>query len=370
MNKKHLLVLSDGKPGHFNQSLGIAEKVPGIEVEYLELNFKNRGGDILNRLIGILHRFFNLPGKFLKQILRLSLKKEDFKKLSNTEPNLIISTGSSMAAPNLFWGAIIGAKKITCGIPSLIGSPPFDLVFAPANKKPPKKENILVTMGTPHRLGQEKIEEEVFLWKERERLRGKIKNPCLGLVLGGPVRNLAMKKDFIKKMLREIEQFLKENDGEIIATTSRRTPDEVETLLQKELGGSPLCRLLILASQEKKNPVPMMAGICDLLLVTEDSATMISELASCHQRVLVVGLERERSNRSVASDAQLGPLLAAEGYVDYVPGNLRTKDNGLGKFLYQTWKNEKNRPRLAEAERCALEIEKRFLEEGRGATPQ
>ncbi len=370
MKKKHLLVLSDGKPGHFNQSLGVAEKVPGVEVEYLELNFKNRGGDILNRFIGILHRFLNLPGKFLKQVLRLSLKKEDFKKLSNTEPNLIISTGSSMAAPNLFWGKIIGAKKITCGIPSLIGSQPFDLVFAPGNKKPPKKENILVTMGTPHRLEQEKIEEEVVLWKDRDGLKGKIKDPCLGLVLGGPVRNLVMKRGLIEKMLREIEHFLKENDGEIIAATSRRTPEEVETLLQKEMGDSPRCRLLILATQEKKNPVPMMAGICDLLLVTEDSATMISELASSHQRVLVVGLEREKPNRSIASDALLGPLLAAKGYLDYFPGASLKKEDELSKFLYEAWNKENNRPRLAEAKRCAREIEKRFVEEGRGATPQ
>ncbi|GEM_PF-1140648 len=370
MNKKQLLVLSDGKPGHFNQSLGVAEKVPGVEVEYLELHFKNRFGDILNRLVGILHRFLNLPGKFLKLILRLSLIKEDFKKLSRTEPDLIISAGSSMAAPNIFWGKLTRAKKITCGIPSLIGSPPFDLVLAPGNKKPPVKENILVTMGTPHRLEQKKIEEEVFFWKEREGLKGKIKKPCLGLVLGGPVRNLLMRKVFIEKILREIVHFLKENEGEIIAATSRRTPEEVEAFLQEELGNSPLCRRLILAKQEKKNPVPVMAGVCDLLLVTEDSATMISELASSHQRVIVVGLERERANRSIASDAQLGPLLAAEGYLDYFPGEFLEKEGELGQLLYETWKHENKRPRLAEAERCAREIVKRFLEEGRGETPK
>lgn len=311
--------------------------------------------------------WINLPVGFLYLIFRLSLGEEYYRKLTATDPDVIISAGSSMAAPNIFWGKIKGAKSISCGIPSLIGVYPFDLAFVPINKNPPQRENVSVTMGTAHRLVKEKIREEVSRWKKRSELRGEIKNPCIGLILGGPVRNLEMDSGFLIKVLREIKNFAQENDGEIISATSRRTPNEVEKALRNELGASEVCRFLILAGEEKENPIPMMAGLCDLLVVSEDSATMISELASSHPRVLVTGLKKKRKNRSVASDARLGPLLAAEGYLEYFPEFSLDKEGEMAWRLKQMWNKENNKERLAEAERCAREIEKRFLRPGEGA---
>jgi mitochondrial fission protein ELM1 len=58
-------------------------------------------------------------------------------------------------------------------------------------------------------------------------------------------------------------------------TTSRRTPPEVENLIDR----LPFDYKLI-NSRDPYNPVPAFIQLCDRLFVTSDSASMISECAS------------------------------------------------------------------------------------------
>ena len=45
-----VVILSDKKPGHYKQSLGIVEKMPECQTEWLEIQFRGKWRDNLLRV--------------------------------------------------------------------------------------------------------------------------------------------------------------------------------------------------------------------------------------------------------------------------------------------------------------------------------
>ena len=65
-------------------------------------------------------------------LLRWSLIPESYNALAQLQTaDIILSTGSSVAAVNLLLGRILGAKTVTCRRPSPIGTRYFDLAILP-----------------------------------------------------------------------------------------------------------------------------------------------------------------------------------------------------------------------------------------------
>jgi len=80
-------------------------------------------------------------------------------------------------------------------------------------------------------------------------------------------------------------------------TTSRRTPDTIAAFLKEQVRYEPLCQQLVIANEH--NPpgtVLGMMALAEILIVTEDSISMLSEAVgsskkSCGDRI------REKSPR-------------------------------------------------------------------------
>ncbi|MDD5730459.1 MAG: ELM1/GtrOC1 family putative glycosyltransferase, partial [Candidatus Omnitrophica bacterium] len=74
----------------------------------------------------------------------------------------------------------------------------------------------------------------------------------------------------------------------ILATTSRRTPVEIEELVKNELRGYPACKFLVIAN-EKNIPeaVGGILGLSKVVVVSPESISMISEAASAGCQVIV-----------------------------------------------------------------------------------
>lgn len=68
--------------------------------------------------------------------------------------------------------------------------------------------------------------------------------------------------------------------------------------------------MLLLASEESWSPVPGILGLCEKVLCTEDSVSMISEAATAGLRPIVLPVERRASLSSV-----LGRLVPGERLV-------------------------------------------------------
>ena len=107
-----------------------------------------------------------------------------------------------------------------------------------------------------------------------------------GIIVGGPNAVSDIDPEQIKEQLEQI--FTLTEGMERWVTTSRRTPPEVEALID----GLPFDYTLI-NSRDPYNPIPAFIQLCDRLFVTSDSASMISECASFGSAQVEVLMNRQ-----------------------------------------------------------------------------
>ena len=128
-----------------------------------------------------------------------------------------------------------------------------------------------------------------------------------------------------------------EINADIFVTTSRRTPVLVENMLQRELKKHPRCQLFISA---KRNNIPEaiggILGLSEVVVVSGDSISMISEAASSGKKTIVFPVEgkfsftsekRSKHNRFIA-------MLNREGYI------LSSNPQGIRQATYDLVKNK------------------------------
>ena len=120
--KCSILVLSDGKPGHYNQSFGIMDRMEDVSTEIIEIRFKRKWRDNLLRVFARLLAGVRLPHKLIRWMLRWSMEGASAERvLAGRHFDAILSTGSSVAAPNLLLGQLMDAKTAVCTRPSPVG---------------------------------------------------------------------------------------------------------------------------------------------------------------------------------------------------------------------------------------------------------
>ena len=263
------LILNDKKPGHLNQSIALAQLMRW-EYDVVDIEFENRSAKIISYLYDQL--LIKAPQ------LYKSLPK-------NNCYNLIISAGSTT-----FY-----ANKILSGewmIPNIALLFPrgyrlnFDYIFCPHYDNPPLHRNIIslpVSLSCIEPIWYQKKAVE-FKDTQHQPIR-----PSIGIAIGGSSNRSKINPAKLREQLATILD--KTPDHEHWVCTSRRTPPEIEVLLQEFSFD-----YQIKWSQNPYNPLPAFIELCDHLFITEDSASMISEAVS-YGRSTVTLLETETPNR-------------------------------------------------------------------------
>ncbi len=251
---KRALIISDGKPGHFNQSVALCTHL-GLEYEILEVTFRSKADKALSYALDHL-------GIYTTHLFSSDLKP-------NTE-NLtrIISTGSAT-----YYANKLLARKLK--LPNIAILHPkgyrldFSHIFCPAYDHPPKRNNI-----TELPLNLCAADPAFFKEKAAEfKIRHAQKKPAVGIIIGGPNAISAIDAEILRAQLEKIFELTEGMERWV--TTSRRTPAEVEAVVD----ALPFDFKLI-NSRDSYNPVPAFIQRCERLIVTSDSASMISECAS------------------------------------------------------------------------------------------
>jgi hypothetical protein len=239
---KTILVLSDGKPGHVNQSIALARHL-GCPFETVRVDFRNRPFKLLSYLL-------DRVGVYLPSLLRWDPSPEG-------PFSAVVSAGSET-----YYGNKILARRHN--VPSVAIMLPqgyrldFDLIIAQDHDSPPVKKNILtlpVNLCRVEPMG-------VFRPREGERYAA--------LVVGGPNRVFGFDRDRFREALDAI--FSGFPDFRIVVATSRRTPAEIE----REIERYPF-EERFLYSRNPVNPIPDFLSACEHVLITADSTSMISE---------------------------------------------------------------------------------------------
>lgn len=142
----------------------------------------------------------------------------------------------------------------------------FDCILAPAFDRPPERPNIIpvpVNLTAPDAAF---YEEGVRAFRRRHTQ----KKAAAALIAGGPNAFADMTAARMREML---DAFFAATPGlEHWATTSRRTPPDVEALI-----ASYPFDYALLYSRDRFNPIPAFVSLCERLFVTADSTGMISE---------------------------------------------------------------------------------------------
>lgn len=286
-----LWLIGDGKPGHENQSLGLAEAMQRhVACDIHRISIAVKGG-IVGRIRAALAQSAGLP-----------------------KPDFIIAAGHATHLPLLWLARKYGSKSIVLMRPSL----PlrcFDLCIAPSHDFPnkPTRKNLILTRGAINRVHA-----------SASPKTGKL------ILIGGPSKTHGWDTGAILDMLAKITA----DDRGWQLTDSRRTPESFLNQARMHLKG------IEIFSCQETSPVwlPSKLREADEVWVSEDSVSMIYEALSSGARVGLLSVPRlNRSSRvlrgidELVETGYLTPFFAWQN-----AGHLRTAPETLN-----------------EAERCA-----------------
>ena len=249
------IILTDGKAGHENQSKAFARAL-GLDCQLVPVRFKSQ----LHKALSYL---FDWMG-----ISTLSLLHSPTPPLPHSSISpLIIGTGSGT-----FFAAKAVARRlgVKCGVvlyPRGYRLSTFDCILAPSFDNPAKLPNVIEIPANLVANDAAFYEKGVAAF--RERYSGVTDN-LVGVIVGGPNKCSTMTADWMKACLDEI--FAANAGAQLCVTTSRRTPAEVEALVDSY----PWAYKLIY-SKDHFNPIPAFVQLAKRLYVTAESTGMLSE---------------------------------------------------------------------------------------------
>ena len=328
---KQIVILSDGKPGHYNQSLGIMDQLSDDEYQLVEINFRSKWHDNILRIFLSLFPGGKLADKVIWSILFFSLTEETISKLKNIQSvALILSTGSSVAAVNLLLGQLLAAKTVTCRPPSPVGTRQFDLAILPRLYwRQPERINVCRTLGVPNRISPERLEHfRPLSQKVSSSQRSKI-----GLLIGGnsPLHN--MSKKVATRWIDFLIQLVKSRKWQVLLSTSRRTPKVIEEyiadIVKDRNDDFPINLFSHQTPSSSQFKFEHILANSDLLLVTEDSFSMVCEACSSGKPVVILEVERTQPNWRYRQWDTIYQELTARQIAEWETDQLTNQVNGI-----------------------------------------
>lgn len=294
-----VVILSDNRPGHYKQSLGLVEKMPSCETEWVRVEFRHKWRDNLLRAFMCVFGGTSLSELFIQVLLRWSLTAETYSALTRLHTaDIILSTGSSVAAVNLLLGQMFSAKTVTCRRPSPLGPRYFDLAILPmfSWRGKGEKDNVCKTVGVPNPISPDTLNAEQ---KQLIQALNLPDCPRIGILIGGTDRHETITTADAEKLQKVCEAAATELDAQILVTTSRRTPTNVTEHLSASLKHADWCPFFIEPNTASAltDPYEAILALSDLLIVTADSFSMVCEAASSGRPVIVLKLSRENMKK-------------------------------------------------------------------------
>ena len=262
---KRILIISDGKPGHLNQSIAFC-KIKNISYDILEVKFKSKFYKVLSY---ILDKF-----NFFTDALF-----EEHKKYYPEFYDAIVSTGSGTYYFNKLIGQKYNKKSIALMLPKSYKYSNFYYIVAQEHDHPVLLDNLVaipLNLSYPTPKG--------YLKKDDNK-------KSLAIIIGGDNGAFSMNYYLIKDKLDEI--FVKYPEYLKYITTSRRTSFDIESLIDEY----EFDYKLIYSREPNINPIGDFIDICDEFFITIDSTSMLSEVrANSDAKINIIELESKKEN--------------------------------------------------------------------------
>ncbi len=282
-----LLILSDDRIGHLNQSIAFA-KYLGYSYDIVEIRFKNRLTKALSYIcdkIGILSQ----------ALFEANIEKSY---------DIVIGTGSGTYYATKVIAKLLKAKSVVMMLPKGYRDN-FDIIFAQSHDNPPKQNNIIEIPAN-------------FSYVEPQGLY-RTQKKSIGIVIGGNNKIFTISKEKLQAQLDFIVKYYQ--SYEIAITTSPRTSKQIESLVK-----SYEFDYEIIFSKTPINPIPDFLDICEAVFITGDSTSMISEaVAYGVSNVIVLPLESKENNKF----ERFVKSLEREGYLHIFDGTIKNRNKKI-----------------------------------------
>lgn len=244
MEPRRILILSDGRPGHLNQSIAFARHL-GYAYDICPVRFRWRGAKALSYLLDWCRCYpvaLFETGEYASSAAA------------------VVSAGSETYFANKALARKLGAKSVAIMLPKGYVYN-FDLIVAQQHDNPPHRKNILCL---PVNLS---YVEPQGLAKPTPGKR------VVSLIIGGDSRKSRLEADALRDQLPQVFNLFPEYD--VWLTTSRRTSPELESVLREfDYAFS------VYYSERQLNPIPDFLEHSEYVFITADSTSMISEAVS------------------------------------------------------------------------------------------
>lgn len=295
--ESNITILSDGKTGHLRQSQTVAKltqevlKERGIstQVDIVPVTFKNPS---LRRRFSLLYLGFRWSFRYGGiGALQKFVTQDTYKKLVSVKPDYIISCGSSTAVLNHLLAKDHNAKSVAILKPGILNINNFDLVFLPQHDVKSDdyvSENVRVLKGAPNLIDENYLNDQTEQLLNRfSHLKNKVRYK-IGVFIGGDSKGVYIGENQIRILIRQIKEAAEALNADLLVTTSRRTPAHIDQLLFRTLKKDPRCPLLVLPNREDiPEAVGGILGLSNLVIVSGDSISMVSEAASSGKKTIV-----------------------------------------------------------------------------------
>ncbi len=309
-------VITEGIAGTENQCIGVAEALGTSPIiKRVDLRF---------------------PWKQLTPYFRIANKYAFSKKsdpITPPWPDIAICSGRKSIPAALYIKKASKEKTLVIQIQDPRCTPSlFDLVFLPSHD-PTRGKNVITTTGSLNRITQEKLTSE----SKKFPPFFKNKKPAIAVLIGGNSKSHTLTKNITKKLSLELKNLAV--DYNIMVTASRRTDDENRSLLKESLGND---ESIYFWDGSDKNPYFAFLDRAEKILVTSDSASMISEAITSGKPTYIIPLEgggkrintfhEEIIKNNHATEFEDGILQ------DFTPTPLKETER-VAKIIAQTLKN-------------------------------
>jgi len=276
MKNKKCLILSDGKMGHQNQSVKLAENLGLKKYNILTLKRRKTFGKILSYInpIAITSE---------ADVLDVAIKQEKY--------DVVIGGGS---VPRL---AMLWIKKKYPHIKTVCLMDPkrcyesYDAIAAPSHDSIKYKgDNIVRHTGSLSGFTEEDLSQATEKFKAEF---SKFKKPLIGLIVGGGSKGYDFTEEKAEKLISSTLELNKKIGGYIYATTSGRTGATQSDYIYNSLTKKGFS----VYKGEGENPYRGMMAYSDIIIVTPETISMLTEACSSNAIVLVFDRDSVSSNR-------------------------------------------------------------------------
>lgn len=272
---KTLWIVSEGSPGHISQSVGLADALSAVvpvQVVTVKGRAKIRGWlrPLVRRIMGPTGR--PLPDRLLRWVAEIEIPPD------SPKPDMIISSGGKSVFAARTLAGKYNAPYVYIGERKPFPAAWFHTVISPVPGESSSNSidvELIPTPVTPELIAR-KGEVEPGVW-------------CM--IIGGASRSHCFEeKDWVG--LAEGMNALAEREKiKWLLTTSRRTGAVAEAILKKHLNPDILEDAIWWAEQPRKELHAFMAR-SEVLFVTQDSVTMVTEAVSAGKPVVVIAPEK------------------------------------------------------------------------------